>query len=53
MVHYRIEKNRTLCGRPVGIMVNLTTDPRKITCIHCKCSPALDGTPGNMTHTGH
>lgn len=52
MRHYPLNKTRTLCGRPITIMMKVTTDVTRITCVACKSSPHLDGELGNMTHTG-
>lgn len=53
ITHYPRDKTTTLCGRPITIMMKMTTDVTRITCTSCHGSPQLDGQLGNMTHTGH
>lgn len=51
--HYPLDKTKTLCGRPITIMMKVTRDASRVTCASCKSSPHLDGQLGNMTHSGH
>ena len=51
--HYARDRQHTLCGREISPSMKMTSDVNRITCIHCKGSPQLDGQLGNMTHTGH
>jgi hypothetical protein len=52
-VHYVMGDQRyTLCGLSED-RVQVTHDPREVTCTSCRTHPALDSAFGSMTHTGH
>jgi hypothetical protein len=53
-LHYTAQYDpaRTLCGRIISGSLRVTGNPYAVTCIRCKCHRHLDGSLGNMVHTG-